>query len=277
MSFFNINGKNCEALTPYFPPTTRSYRYGDGFFESMKWSNGRLLHFDHHMARIHKSAMLLKMNLTEEVKDGIILQWVESVAQQHQIANARVRCTFLRESEGFYTPENSVTTIISELLPIENSNYDWNEKGLTLGAYKEMSKNGNYTSMLKTTSSLIYVMAGIYAKENNLDECIIFNDHGRIAECISSNIFIVAGEFISTPPLSEYCIDGVMRKVVIHLAEAYGYTVLEQPLSEVSLTSADEIFITNASRGIRWIGEYKGKKYKNIVSGVLADKLNPHL
>jgi branched-chain amino acid aminotransferase len=66
-----------------------------------------------------------------------------------------------------------------------------------------------------------------------------------------------------------------MRKVVIQLAQAYGYTVLEQPISEITLNTADEIFLTSATRGIRWIGQYKGKRYKNTVSRILSERLNP--
>ncbi len=275
MQIFNINGTVVPPDQLYFKATSRGYRYGDGFFESMKWSNGRVLHYDLHLARIHKSAMLLQLNLPEGINENLLEHWISDTADQAGISNARIRCTIFREAEGYYVPENSTVTIVTEISEIAESSYEWNEKGLLLGAYKELTKNANFTSALKTTSSLIYVLAGIYARENGFDECIIFNDQGRIAECISCNLFAVNGEFISTPPLSEYCVDGVMRKVVMQLAEAYGYTVIEQPLSEITLISADEIFITNASRGIRWIGEFQGKKFTNHVAKVLSEKLQP--
>jgi branched-subunit amino acid aminotransferase/4-amino-4-deoxychorismate lyase len=275
MRIYTIDGKIVSETEPWFTPNSRGYRYGDGFFESMKMSHGRVLHYDLHLARIRKSAMLLKIQLPDGFQDDILQKWINDTAESQNIKNARLRCTFFREASGFYAPETAQPSIVIEFQPIDSSGYEWNEIGLVLGAYKEMAKNGNFTSTLKTTSSLLYVMAGIYATENKLDECVIFNDQGRIAECISCNLFTVTGEFITTPPLSEYCVDGVMRKVVMHLAGAYGYTVIEQPLNEVTLNSADEIFLTNAGRGIRWVGDFRGKAFKCNVSKVLAEKLQP--
>ncbi|MBM3920670.1 MAG: aminotransferase class IV, partial [Sphingomonadales bacterium] len=162
----------------------------------------------------------------------------------------------------------------TEVKATEFRGYPLNEKGLTLGMFSELSKNANYTSTIKTNSALTYVMAGIHAAENKWDECVIINDSGRIAETVSSNIFTVNGEFITTPPLSEYCVDGVMRKVVMQLAGAYGYSIQENPITEISLSTADEIFISNAVKGIQWVGEYGGKTYKNATSGKLSELLN---
>lgn len=272
-----INGAAIGENELGLPPSSRVYRYGDGFFESMKLSNGIILHVDKHLARIHKSAMLLKMQLPDGFNESYIQRNIVESAKNSGITNARVRCTVLRDSEGLYIPSTSKTCIIIEITETDSPLYTFNHTGLVLGSYGEMAKNANYISALKTTSALLYVMAGIYAHEHGFDECVIYNEQGRIAECISSNIFTVSGEFINTPPLSEYCVDGVMRKVVIQLAQAYGYTVLEQPISEITLTTADEIFLTSAGRGIQWVGDFKGKNYRNAVSRVLADKLNPSL
>jgi len=271
---FSINGTIFDETTPVFTAASRGYRYGDGFFESMRFSNGRLLHGELHFIRIRKSAMLLKMKLPEDFDRDLLEKWISEAIVSKNIQNARVRCTIFRESPGLYTPVENKCTIVLEIVKTENAGYDWQENGLKLGAYKEMSKNGNFVSTLKTTSCIVHVMAGIYARENQLDECLIYNETGRIAEGISSNIFSFNGEFLNTPPLTEYCTDGVMRKVVINLAQEYGYTVIEQPVAEITLNSADEIFFTSATRGIRWVKYYNDKVYKNNVSKVLFDKLN---
>jgi branched-subunit amino acid aminotransferase/4-amino-4-deoxychorismate lyase len=272
---YNIDGVIHSGTEPLFTPDSRSYRYGDGFFESMKMAHGAVLHIDKHMSRIHKSALLLKFTLPENFDSVELGNRIRETAASQSIEHARVRCTLLRESDGLYTPIANNARIIIEITKTDQALYDYNATGLNLGSYSEMTKNANFISTLKTTSSLLYVMAGIHAKEHGFDECVIFNENGRIAESISSNIFTVSGEFINTPPLSEYCVDGVMRKVVIQLAQAYGYTVLEQPISEITLNTADEIFLTSATRGIRWVGEYKGKRYRNTVSRILSDRLNP--
>jgi branched-chain amino acid aminotransferase len=72
-------------------------------------------------------------------------------------------------------------------------------------------------------------------------------------------------------------VDGVMRKVVMQLADAYGYSLQERPLSEIDLTSAEEIFISSATRGIRWVGNFQGKPLKQAVARVLHEQLTKGL
>ena len=274
MNMFLYQGLWVSGEDPQLPLNSRSYRYGDGFFESMRFELGCIQYADLHEIRIRKAAMLLKM----ELPDNFNLQHLELDIQEHlhskDIASASVRCTFFREGVGLYAPQNAATQIITEVKPTDFRGYPLNESGLTAGLFGELTKNANYTSTIKTNSALTYVMAGIYAAENHWDECVIVNDSGRIAETVSSNIFMVNGDFITTPPLSEYCVDGIMRKVVIQLAGVYGYSVRENPITAIDLSAADEIFISNAVKGIQWVGEYGGKSYKNATSKKLSDLLN---
>lgn len=190
------------------------------------------------------------------------------------IAAARIRLTIFRDSEGLYTPNDSNVCLVTEINAETGIGpYQWQEEGLNIGTYKELVKNSNYTSTLKTCSALIYTLAGLYAKEHGLDDVVIFNEYGRPCESVSSNIFVVKGEFLLTPPISEYCIDGVMRKVIMQLADAYGYSLQERPISEIDLSASEEIFTTSATRGISWVADYQGKKLKNTVSRVLFEQL----
>lgn len=274
MIFYLYQGLWLNGDEPQLPLTSRSYRYGDGFFETMRFEQGNIQYTDLHEIRLRKSALLLKMEIPKDFSLQNLETDIREMLASRKIETAAVRCTFFREGEGRYTPIKSSTQIITEVRPTEFRGYPLNEIGLSLGLYSELSKNANYTSTIKTNSALTYVMAGLHAQENNWDECIIINDSGRIAETVSSNIFIVNGEFIHTPPLSEYCVDGVMRKVVMQLAGAYGYTVQENPITTISLGAADEIFITNATKGIQWVAKYGGKSYKNATARKLSDMLN---
>ena len=273
MTYFLLDGKEITATSPALSLSARSYRYGDGFFESMKLSEGRLQHGYLHQQRIDKSLMLLHMDLPECFANTSLEDVIESFCKSKDIFNARIRSSFLREADGFYQPKNQYTQSVIEITPIDYSGYPLNIEGLKIGNYKELAKNSNFTSTLKTTSALTYVMAGIYAKTNDFDECVIYNELENVCEGISSNIFMVSGEFISTPPLSEYCVDGVMRKIVIHQAQSYGYQMSEHRITEIDLSSADEIFFTSTTRGIQWAGNYMGKSLKNNISKVLSERL----
>lgn len=274
MAIYIINNNLIEEHAPFFSPKSRSYRYGDGFFESCKLSDSRILQLPLHADRIRKSALLLKLNLPNWWDE---ISWETSVlkaCKDAKITSARIRLTIFRDSDGLYTPTDSNVCLVTEINEETGIGpYQWNETGLNIGTYKELVKNSNYTSTLKTCSALIYTLAGIYAKEHGLDDVVIFNEYGRPCESVSSNIFVVKGEFLLTPPISEYCIDGVMRKVIMQLADAYGYALQERPISEIDLSASEEIFTTSATRGINWVADYQGKKLKNTVSRVLFEQL----
>ncbi len=274
MAIFIINNTIVDENAPFFTPKSRGYRYGDGFFESCKLANGRILQLPLHGDRIRKSALLLKLQLPTWWDE---ISWETSVLKACKDAKmdaARIRLTIFRDAEGLYTPNHSNVCMVTEINAETGIGpYQWQEEGLHIGTYKELVKNSNYTSTLKTCSSLIYTLAGLYAKEHGLDDVVIFNEYGRPCESVSSNIFVVKGEFLLTPPISEYCIDGVMRKVIMQLADAYGYSLQERPISEIDLSASEEIFTTSATRGISWVADYQGKKLKNTVSRVLYEQL----
>jgi branched-chain amino acid aminotransferase len=272
-NLYLYNGQPVSPQDPIFSASSRVHRYGDGFFETMRFFGGRLQHSYHHEQRVLKSLMLLKM---QEPDGGFskLEQQIEALCASAGVKSARVRVSFLREADGFYTPKNQYTSTLVEILELDYEGYPLNHSGLILGNYKELSKNSNFLSFLKTSSSLIYVMAGIHAKEQQWDDCIIYNEMGRVCETVSANIFCVSGDFIVTPPLSEYCIDGVMRKTVMDLARSYGYDVVERELTELDLSGCREIFLTSAAMGIQWVGDYMGKKLVCVAGKVLSDKLN---
>lgn len=268
------NGRRVDPEAPILSANSRSYRYGDGFFESMRLIDGRLHFASRHLARIEKSILLLHFSQPVGFVLGDFETWIENQCAILEVKHARIRCTFFREGQGFYLPENCETHNILEIIPTDVVGYPLNAVGLVLGNFKELTKNSNYLSVLKTTSSLIYVMAGMHTRSHSYDELVLYNEMGRVCEGISANIFGVTGEFIITPPISEFCIDGVMRRAVIELAQEYGYVVIERPLGEVELSSCREIFFTNASRGIQWVGDYMGKRLSNTTSRVLSERLN---
>ena len=127
--------------------------------------------------------------------------------------------------------------------------------------YSDYKKSCQQLSNIKSGNALIYVLAGLYAKKNHFDDCLILNEHGRIAEAISSNVFIVKGETLYTPPLSEGCVDGVMRKVVIEKANENNIHVNEKAITQNEIQNADEVFLTNAINGITSIKLFQSKTF----------------
>ena len=120
----------------------------------------------------------------------------------------------------------------------------------------------------------MYVLAGIFKNQNSLDEVIILNNNGFLCESMSSNAFIVYDRKLYTPALNEGCIAGVMRQVIIKLAKENGLEMVEAQINPDILNEADEVFLTNAAKGIQWVMGYNSKRYFCEVSRFLQEKLN---
>jgi branched-chain amino acid aminotransferase len=188
--------------------------------------------------------------------------------------NARFRLTVYRDGEGLYTPESNQSGYILESTELHENHYTFNKKGLIVDVYNEMTKSVDKLSNFKTTNALLYVMAGLFKKQHRLDEALILNQHGFLCESMSANVFVVYEKQIYTPALSEGCIGGVMRTVIMQLARRNNLPLIEAQINPQILNEAEEVFVTNASSGIRWVMGYGRKRYFNEVSKSLSNMLN---
>jgi branched-chain amino acid aminotransferase len=104
---------------------------------------------------------------------------------------------------------------------------------------------------------------------------LILNDSKNIVEAINGNIFMVVGYKLITPPISEGCLNGIMRKQILALAKKIDHLeVLEEVISPFDLQKADELFITNVISGIQPISKYRKKEFTNQLSKDLLARLN---
>lgn len=272
--YINHNGACIEADKPLFTAKNRAFCYGDALFESIRIAYGKPQFVKEHLQRLHKGMNILKMQSTITLDEPFIENAINTLAQKNGITtDARARFTLYRNEGGLYAPENNTVSYLLELTALEDKGYTLNSKGLTVDMYSEVKKPQSPLSELKTANSAIYVMAGIYQKAHSLDECILTNDKSNITEAISSNIFAVKNGVLYTSPITDGCVDGVMRKKIIEIAQANRIAVYEMSLTQSVLLGADELFLTNAINGIRWVVAYKQKRYFNDTSKKLIQKL----
>ena len=123
----------------------------------------------------------------------------------------RIRLMLFRGNGGIFDPENLLPNYIIETssLPHENQ---LNENGLVVDVFPDAKKSCDLFSNLKSNNYLPYVMAGLFAKKNKLDDCIVLNSFERICDSAIANIFIIDDNNIYTPPLTEGCVAGIMRR-----------------------------------------------------------------
>jgi len=278
MNCLNLNGQWLDASAPVLGGSNRSFLYGDGLFETMRLSNGNLLFVSDHLSRLQAGTLTLgieyPVELTLEYLKKIALEIVE---KNKQPTSARLRLTLYREGNGFYTPANNKASWVLVSSPLENASYALDKDGLTIGLYEEEKKSTGVLANHKTTSALLYIMASKYRVQQKWDDALILNQHSRIIEATSSNIFLVKGSHLHTPSLSEGPVAGVFRKNLLQWAAESGFGISSGQVTKEMLNEADEVLLTNVISGFRYVARFGSKTYGNKVAGQLTDLMNKEL
>lgn len=275
-SYCNYNGHLISIYEPVVSFANRAFRYGDALFETIRVVNGRVMFLVDHMRRIKLGMTTLRMNVPLDFNADNITRLILELIKQNNLQNdVRVRLTIFRNEGGFYTPKVNDISFLIETEELDGQGgYSLNEKGIAMEVFHDLKKNKNKLANLKSGNALLYVLAGIYKKDIKMDDCIIINEDSNICEAISSNLFIVKNGALYTPALTEGCVDGVMRKQIINIAQQNRILCYEIPIVFNTMMNADEVFLTNAVHGIRWVELYKTKTYSNKMAIYFNDKLN---
>ncbi len=256
----------------------RGFLFGDAVFETLKVLDNKILFLEDHYFRLMASMRVLRMeipmNFTMEYMEEQILKTISCF--DSNAISFRVRVTFFRDSEGLYLPlDNKSTKFLIQVSPLENAIYINNSNEYEIEIYKDFYVTKQLLSSLKTTNKLINVTASIFAEENGYQNCLLVNNEKNIVEAINSNIFIVNGKTIKTPPISDGCVNGIIRKQIIELiSKSDEFTLEEVSISPFELQKADEIFLTNIISGIQSVSKYKKKEYVSEIANQLLIKLN---
>ena len=221
--------------------------------------------WDLHRRRLFGGLKTLSFDIPRLFTPSRLQEDIEKLCRKNELKNARIRLTAFRSDGGLYDPENLHPNYVIETWPLHEAVPQFNINGLQAGIYKGGRKSADALSSLKSNNFLLYVMAALHAKEQHWNDAFVLNTEGRIADSTIANVFWTKGDGVYTCPLSEAPVDGVMRKWIMQHTD-----VTEKPLAEDELMEADEVFLTNAVRGIQWvsgIGERQG--LSNRISGSL--------
>lgn len=273
VGFLCYNGKYIPAADPIFTADNRSFRYGDGFFETLKVYQGKVLLADLHFERLLASLHLLHFDIPAHFTRDFFVKQILDLCNKNNVAQmARVRVAIFRSDGGLYDPINNLPNYLIQCWELSKTVLELNENGLVTDIFPDVKKSCDKLSSLKSNNCLPYVMAAMYAKQHRLNEAILLNPYGRVADSTIANVFIVRDKILYTPPLSEGGVCGVMRKYLLKIE--LPFKVEEKPLSIEDLENADEIFLTNAIYGIRWVGLFRDSSYGNATAAILHEVLH---
>lgn len=236
----------------------RAFNYGDGIFESMIYKNGKICFWPDHYQRLMKGFDFMKFEKSSLPNEKSLQNTINELVELNNLTNAKIKMNVWRKEGGLYTPKTNeveILIIVSETVPtikvkdkVISSPYLLNHK---LGL-----------SNIKSCNSIIYVLSGIYALENNCQDALVLNYEGKVAELTSSNLFFLKNNTFITPSLSSGCLDGIMRKNVIRVIKNNQFELTEKDIYLNEITEFDNCFATNVS-GIYKINQINNHNFEN--------------
>lgn len=256
--------------------SNRSFLYGDGIFETLKVVNGKILFSEEHYFRLMASMRIVRMKIPMDFTLEFFENQVISLTDVLSISNsARVRITVFRNEGGLYLPDQNTVSYVIEATSLASKKYEIAQDNFEVDLFKDSYVSAQLLSTLKTTSKILNVTASIFAKENDLNTCLLLNDKKNVVEAIAGNLFMLTGNKLITPPISEGCLNGIMRKQIIKLMKDFPEIEFSEAIiSPFDLQKADELFVTNVIQGIQPITKYRKKEFKTTFSVQLLDKIN---
>ena len=271
----NFNGVFTDK-SDFITASNRALLYGDAVFETLKVVDNKILFWEEHYFRLMSSMRILRMKIPMNFTIEYLEDQIISLTSKLNISSsARVRMTIFRNDGGLYRPDTNEVSFMITAKECPSKEYVFTKENYEVELFKDFHISKHLLSTLKTTNKITQVVASVFAKENGFEDCLLINDDKNVIEGISGNIFMVLENHIITPPISDGCLNGIMRKQVINELKNFTDLVFqEKSISPFDLQKADELFLTNVITGIQPITKYRKKEFSTRVSESLIKKIN---
>ena len=262
-TFFSLcNGKWIENNQPLLLPDNRAFRYGEGLFETMRMQHGQIPLYNYHWQRLTNDLPKLYFELPVHFTQEYLSDQIERLCRKNKLIEvARVRLTIFKGEGGIWEEPSTSFNWLLQCWSLPQIKPELNVNGLDIGVFEAGRKACDQFSNIKSNNYLLYALAAQYAKMQHWNEAIVLNQHERICDTTIANIFFIKDNKFYTPALSEGCVNGVMRTYLIEQLRKENRYLTEGVFSVNDLLDADEVFLTNAVQGIRWVKSLGDKTY----------------
>jgi branched-chain amino acid aminotransferase len=248
--------------------------YGDGIFEGIRAYQGRVFKLKEHIDRIFYSAkaILLEIPMTKEELSRAVVE----TCRENKIRDGYIRLVVTRGIGSLGLNPNrcerpSVIIIVDKLLLYPEEMY---QKGMEIVTVATTRNHHNAVNpAIKSLNYLNNILAKIEANIAGVEEAVMLNGQGFVAECTGDNIFIIKNQKLLTPPLAAGALYGVTRAVVMDLAKISGIDVAEPDLTRYDLYNADECFLTGTGAELIPVTKIDGRVIGSGVPGPMTQKL----
>jgi branched-chain amino acid aminotransferase len=272
--YFLHNGKIKEAAEASLFAGQLGLLSGWGIFTTLRIVDGVPFAWERHWARMSRDAQLLNVEMPRDLSS--VEQDLLRLIERNQAPNCTMRLIVVRNSGGFW--EGPASGRASDMIALTAAFKRWGDN-VRLGIQPSARYAASDFTRAKVLSWAPNLRWAERAQEQGFDEVILLNEFGRAAECTSANLFAAFGNEVVTPPLSEGCLPGITREVLLEEIRVPGIQTIERELTLEELYHADEVFITSTTRGLLPVREIAGRALSSSIDvcGRLLQAFNSYL
>lgn len=269
-----LNGEFVTKENAKISVYDHGFLYGDGVFEGIRVYSGNIFRMKEHMDRLYRSAKSIMLNIpyTQEEFTGLVVKTVER--NQHESAYIRIVVSRGIGDLGL-DPNNckeaNVVIIVEPLAIFPKHLYETGLEIVTVATRR--NRPDVLSPKVKSLNYLNNVLVRIEARLANVNEALMLNDQGYVAEGSADNVFIVRDGVFCTPPGYIGALEGITRNAVIDIARELGYEVKEEPFTRHDVYTADEVFLTGTAAEVIAVVKVDGRTIGDGVPGSYTKNL----
>ena len=247
LPLISVNGVLDAAISPL----DRGFAYGDGVFETCRYSQGAIPLWSYHRERLSRSAERLKIPLNE----SLLAQYLDAMLEHLRdgnIAHAVVKITLTRGigGRGYRLPDQIVPTYCIGIFPCAPLQTEQYRNGIVVRICNFRLSQTPVLAGMKHLNRLEHILARA-EWQDEFAEGLLLDAQGKVVEATVSNLFVVKNNQLYTPDLSAAGVAGIMRRTITEkLAPALGLACQILDMELDFLRAADEIFLCNSVYGI---------------------------
>jgi len=254
--------------------TNRAFRYGDGFFETIRFEKNRIPLFKYHLQRMEASNNIFKFEPSTN-SFSELESLIQETFELNNIESGIARVTIFRSGEGRYTPLQNEMHFLIEVTEQSFGSYFFLLK--EVGISTQTILHSHSFSHIKSLNALPYVFAAMEAKKKQWNECLLPNTQNEIAEGTWSSLVWMEDDELYTPPLSSGCVSSTMKEALKNLLQQNGKILTEKVCTLNNIQQAQEVWLLNATRGIQAVSHFQDKSYSHDKALEIASKLEDFL
>jgi 4-amino-4-deoxychorismate lyase len=252
-------------------PADRGLAYGDGLFETMAASDGRIRRLNLHFDRLEEGCRRLEIPAPSR---SLLAQEIDAHCPRRGRAVVKLIVTRGPGARGYLPPEPATPTRVLAISPWPAHPDSFYRDGISMRTCQLRLAENPALAGLKHLNRLEQVLAQLELRGHPIQQGLMLDASGHVVGGTSSNLFVAGAGALSTPALTRCGIKGVMRRAVLDAARTLGLRAEERDIMPAEVLGADELFVTNALFGIWPVAELDGHRF---AVGPITERLMAHL